>query len=108
MKSAPDPDLSTALSNFFVIAKKLASFFICTTAFSVLVFLLASLKINRCAGTDTVWTVDFETQVCQLYCLFLPMLRKKKSEESAAALWCFKVCSPYSIFYGHFTCIVFY
>ncbi len=41
----------------------------------------------------TVWTIDFETPVCKLYSLFLPMLpkKKKKREESAAARWCFKV-----------------
>jgi hypothetical protein len=41
--------------------------------------------------------VDFETSVRKLY-LFLPMLpKKKKKGKSAAACWCFKVCSPYSI-----------
>jgi hypothetical protein len=49
---------------------------------------------------ETVWAVDFETPCANfVYCLFLPMLPKKKvkREESAAAHWCFKVYSPCSI-----------
>jgi hypothetical protein len=29
---------------------------------------------------NTVWKVDFETPVCKIYCLFLPMLPKKKKK----------------------------
>jgi hypothetical protein len=50
--------------------------------------------------TSTVWTVDFETPVCKLYLLFISAdaaKEKEKIEESAAAHWCFKVCSPYSM-----------
>jgi hypothetical protein len=41
---------------------------------------------------------DF-TPVCKLYLLFISAdaaLEKEKREESAAAHWCFKVCSPNS------------
>jgi hypothetical protein len=44
---------------------------------------------------STVWTVDFETQVCQLY-LFISANAAQEKEESAAAHWGFKVYSPYS------------
>jgi hypothetical protein len=50
--------------------------------------------------SHTVWTVDFETPVCKLYLLFITAdaeKKKGKREVSAAAHWCFKVCSPYSI-----------
>jgi hypothetical protein len=43
-----------------------------------------------------VWTVGFETPVCKLYLLFISAnaaQEKEKKEESAAAHWCFKVCS---------------
>jgi hypothetical protein len=44
--------------------------------------------------------VDFETLVCKLYLLFISAdtaQEKEKREESAAAHWCFKVFSPYSM-----------
>jgi hypothetical protein len=44
--------------------------------------------------------VDFETPVCKLYLLFLSAnaaQEKEKREESPAAHWCFKVCSPCGI-----------
>jgi hypothetical protein len=48
----------------------------------------------------TVWTVDFKTPVCKLYFLFINAKSAKEKEEkrkkSAAACWCFEVCSPYS------------
>jgi hypothetical protein len=47
----------------------------------------------------TVWTVDFETPVANLFivynCRFCPRKRKKR-EEIAAAHWCFKACNPIS------------
>ncbi len=58
------------------------------------------LLINLELDCITVWTVDFETPVCKLYLLFVSAdaaQEKEKREEIAAAHWCFKVCSPYSI-----------
>jgi hypothetical protein len=46
-----------------------------------------------------VWTVDFETPVCKIYLFFITAdaaQEKEKREESAAAQWCLKVCSPCS------------
>jgi hypothetical protein len=70
--------------------------------FSYVENLQYQIKTEAKRGTDsnldTVWIVDFEMPVRKLYfCLFLPMLpkKKKKREESAATQWCFKVCSPY-------------
>jgi hypothetical protein len=42
-----------------------------------------------------VWAADFEVPACKKF--FLPMPAKKKISKSAAARWCFKVCSPYCI-----------
>jgi hypothetical protein len=47
-----------------------------------------------------VWTVDFEMPACKLYLLFIcadaAQEKERKKKKSAAAHWCFKVCSPYS------------
>jgi hypothetical protein len=48
-----------------------------------------------------IWTADFESPVCKLYLLLISVntaQEKEKREESAAAHWCFKVCSPYSMY----------
>ena len=45
--------------------------------------------------------VDFEMPVCKVYLLFISADAAKEKEKKiakiAAAHWCFKVCSPYSI-----------
>jgi hypothetical protein len=59
---------------------------------------LAGHVVFSALHDSTVWTVDFETPVCKNHLLFISAdaaQEKKKREETGAAHWCFKVCSPY-------------